>query len=217
MYTKAIEDYLKAVFSLQRENQIVTTKLIAKKLNVSPPSVTEMVKNLVQKKLLLYKPYKGVKLTSRGRKEALRIIRAHRLIESFLVEVLDVPWETVHQEAEKWEHVISEDILDRIEKKLNYPANDPHGAQIPSREGGFEDQKLRTLCSLKAGQAGIVREVNDTDPELLEYLTEIDLKPGVKFSVKDISASGGFMRIKLNNEDRFIGLKASEKIFVMII
>lgn len=214
MSSASVEDYIKVIYTLQTTNMIVTTSSIARHMNISAPSVTGMLRNLVDKKLVKYQPYKGTKLTARGRKLALKILRSHRLIELFLVEILDVPWDQVHQEAEKLEHVISDEVLDRIDKKLNYPTRDPHGSQIPDRDGKYEKVNSIPLCDLPAGKSGVIAEVADNDPEFLSYLAELNLKPGAKFKIDAISQSGGIIHIKSGKNKYVISLDAAKRIFI---
>src|SRR5918912_2318913 len=135
MQTQAVEDYLKTIYEIQREQGKVATTVLAERLGIAPASVTGMVKKLAGLHLVAHEPYQGVVLTEAGEKIALEVIRHHRLIERYLAEALAVPWDKVHEEAEKWEHVLSEDMEDRIDALLGHPTTDPHGAPIPARNG----------------------------------------------------------------------------------
>ncbi|QMU56121.1 MAG: metal-dependent transcriptional regulator [Candidatus Mycalebacterium zealandia] len=206
MLNQTTEDYLKTIYELAECSDKVTTKAIAEKLKVSSPSVTEMTRKLAAKKLLVYKPYHGVKLTKAGEKVALEMIRHHRLIELYLQEALGIPWDRVHAEAEKWEHFISEDVEDRMDAKLGFPKVDPHGAQIPTRDGVLPiRRKCETLDTLQAGDKGVVAEVSDHDSELLGYLGNIDIFPRSSIEVRSIEPFDGPMTISVNGHKRIIG------------
>src|SRR3990170_1231696 len=159
MYTESIENYLKAIYEIQKEKGKVSTNALSEKLGVAPASVTSMIKKLSEKKLLTHKRYQGVKLTQSGSKIALEVIRHHRLVELYLAEALGVPWDQVHEEAEKWEHVLSEELEERMDQALGHPTTDPHGAPIPSRDGKVVRRSSVRLTSLKPGQLAQVVEV----------------------------------------------------------
>ncbi len=206
MFNQSAQDYLKAIYELGEHSERVTTKAIAEKLGVSSPSVTAMARKLAGKKLLVHKPYYGVKLTKAGKKVALEMIRHHRLIELYLQEALGMPWDKVHEEAEKWEHFISEEIEDRMEKKLGFPKVDPHGAQIPTREGVLPiKRKCESLNTLESGTRGIVAEVSDHDSELLNYLGSINIFPESRIEVKEVGPFDGPMTINVNGRKHVIG------------
>lgn len=133
-HTESTEDYLKTIWDLEAGHGRATTSEIARRLEVAPASATGMVKRLSGLGLVDHKPYHGVTLTETGRRTALRVVRRHRLIESFLVRIMDVPRDRVHDEAERWEHVLSEDMEDRIDQLLGHPDSDPHGSPIPARD-----------------------------------------------------------------------------------
>lgn len=206
MFNQAAQDYLKTIYELGERSEKVSTKSIAEKLGVSPPSVTAMTGKLARKKLLIHKPYHGVKLTKAGEKVALETIRHHRLIELYLQEALGIPWDKVHEEAEKWEHFISEEIEDRMDEKLGFPKVDPHGAQIPTREGDMPiRRKCETLDNLESRTTGTVAEVSDHDSELLHYLGSINLFPQSRIEVKTVEPFDGPMTINVNGRKRIIG------------
>ena len=167
IYTESIEDYLKAIYEVQKEVGRVTTNSLAEKLKVAPTSVTSMIKKLSKKKLITHKREQGVKLTKAGQKIALEVVRHHRLIELYLAEALEVLWDQVHEEAEKWEHVLSEGLEDRMDAVLGYPTRDPHGSPIPSRDGTIIELDSISLADLRPGQSAVVGEVSDHDPDLL--------------------------------------------------
>ena len=183
MHTQAVEDYLKTIYEIEREQSRVATTVLAEQLGVAPASATGMIKKLAEMDLVAYEPYQGVVLTQTGRKIALEVIRHHRLIELFLAKTLDVPWDQVHAEAHKIEHVLSEDLIDRIDAVLGHPTTDPHGAPIPTREGTIDQPPCWRLADLEPGQSAVITEVYDNDPALLRYLGEMGLYPKVAVRV----------------------------------
>src|SRR3954466_8337090 len=162
----AIEDYAKAIYVLEtRGSEPVSTTALADRLDVTAGSVSAMVRRLGELELVTHTPYRGVRLTDEGRRTALEVIRHHRLLELFLAEVLEVPWDRVHQEAEVLEHVLSAELEEIIAAKLGNPTRDPHGDPIPSAEFEIEERETRTLADLHPGDEGIFVRVSDTEPE----------------------------------------------------
>ena len=212
MRTESIEDYLKAIYDIQKEKGKVSTNSLSEKLNVAPASVTSMIKKLSLKKLLTHKRYQGVKLTKAGQRIALEVIRHHRLIELYLQEALGVPWDLVHDEAEKWEHVISEDLEERIDKKLGYPISDPHGSPIPKRDGTVIELDSIPLTDLKPGQTGEVAKVSDHDPKLLRYIGDMGLYPKAKVKVVSVEPFSGPLTINVEKNKYIIGSEAAQYI-----
>ncbi len=214
MRTESIEDYLKAIYDIQKEMGKVSTNSLSEKLNVAPASVTSMIKKLSLKKLLTHKRYQGVKLTKAGQRIALEVIRHHRLIELYLQEALGVPWDLVHNEAEKWEHVISEDLEERIDKKLGYPISDPHGSPIPKRDGTVIELDSIPLTDLKPGQTGEVAKVSDHDPKLLRYIGDMGLYPKAKVKVVSVEPFSGPLTINVEKNKYIIGSEAAQYISI---
>ncbi len=167
MSSAAVEDYLKAIYRLQTEEGQVTTTGLAAALHISPASATNMVKKLASMKLVRHSPYRGVELTASGEKTALQVIRHHRLLELYLNSELGLPWDQVHAEAEKIEHVLSPELEDRIADKLGNPAVDPHGDPIPTPEGTVARSSVRRLSEVPAGTHAIIRRVGSQAPEHL--------------------------------------------------
>lgn len=199
MCSQTTQDYLKTIYELAEHSDRVMTKDIAAKLKVSPPSVTEIVRKLAAKKLLIHKPYRGVRLTKAGEKIALEMIRHHRLIELYLQEALGIPWDKVHEEADRWEHFISEDVEDRMDEKLGFPTVDPHGAQIPTRDGVLLlRRKCEALSALSEGDSGVVAEVSDHDSAMLQYLGEKEMFPGAAVAVKKVEPFDGPLSVTVN-------------------
>ena len=207
--SSVMEDYLKTIFSLLREKGKANTNDLAKIMKVSPPTVTQMVKRLGELQLVEHEPYRGVVLTSTGEKIALEIIRHHRLIEQYLHEALGVPWDKVHEEAEKWEHVISEEVEERMAEFLNHPTRDPHGSPIPSPELILKDEELVPLSDMDEGELGIVSEVPDEDPKLLRYLDDLGLVPDTLFKVQKKEPFGGSVVLKVKGKSLRVGTDAA--------
>ena len=177
--SRAVEDYLKAVYELQQAGDPVSTTALADELDRSAASVTNMVKSLAAQGLLHHTPYRGVLLTAAGRAAALRIIRRHRVIELYLIERLGFSWEDVHAEAERLEHAASEALIDRMAQALGEPSIDPHGSPIPTRDGELARTEWIPLAELKGGR-GVVREVSDRSPRTLRELAALGLFPGTR-------------------------------------
>jgi DtxR family Mn-dependent transcriptional regulator len=214
MHTQAVEDYLKTIYELQQIKGKVATMALAKQLDVRPASVTGMVKKLADLNLVIYEPYKGVVLTASGEKIALEVIRHHRLIERYLAEALGVPWDQVDAEAEKWEHILSDDMEDRIDAYLGHPETDPHGAPIPTPDGHLPPPTGLPLSDLEPGQRALVKEVSDHDPELLRYLGELGLFPDVEVTVTEVAPFGGPVTVRINDRTHALGRKVAHHILV---
>ncbi|MBA3671672.1 MAG: metal-dependent transcriptional regulator [Gemmatimonadaceae bacterium] len=180
-----VEDYLKAIYDLERVGSAAATNDIADRLAVSPASVSGMVRRLADQGLITHEPYHGVRLTDGGRHAALRTLRRHRIIECYLTEVLGYSWDTVHEEAERLEHAASEQLIDRMANALGDPRHDPHGAPIPSRDGSVVEPLLCTLADAPAGERLRVRRVQDDDSQRLRYLAELGIRPGAVVRVLD--------------------------------
>lgn len=214
MRNEAIEDYLKAIYEIQREKGKVATTVLAERLRIQPASVTGMIKRLSEMNLLTYERYQGVMLSSAGKKIALEVIRHHRLVELFLAEALGVPWDKVHEEAEKWEHILSEELEERIDALLGYPTHDPHGAPIPNRNGDVAEHPKMVLADLEVSQSAAIVEVNDHDPELLRYLGSMELYPNTEFVVLDVAPFDGPIKIKIQSTELTLGNKVARQIYV---
>jgi DtxR family Mn-dependent transcriptional regulator len=214
MHTQAVEDYLKTIYEIEREQGKVATTVLAEQLGVAPASATGMIKKLAEMGLVAHEPYQGVLLTQTGRKIALEIIRHHRLIELFLTKTLDVPWDQVHAEAHKIEHVLSEDLVDRIDAALGHPTTDPHGAPIPTREGAIDQPLSRRLADLEPGQSAVITEVYDNDPALLRYLGELGLYPKVAVSVVRVDPFDGPVIVRVEEADHALGREVASQILV---
>ena len=182
--TRSVEDYLKAIYRLSEQGQHATTSEIAHHLGLSAPSVTGMVKRLSEQGLVTYEPYKGVSLTAEGRRGALRMLRRHRVIEAYLVAFLGYGWETVHDEAERLEHAVSDVLIDRMAAALGNPVVDPHGDPIPGADGSIDNARYLPLTELKAGDVADIRQVATNEPERLRYLGTLGLLPGIRITIE---------------------------------
>jgi DtxR family Mn-dependent transcriptional regulator len=184
--TAAVEDYAKAIYALQTQRgHAVNTNAIADRLGVTPASASNMAKKLSTLGLVEHVPYKGVRLTGAGERVALEVLRHHRLLELYLAENLDVPWDRVHDEAEVLEHVLSEELEESIARKLGDPTHDPHGDPIPTRELEIEEGHTSNMQSLEPGARGTFVRISDSDPEMLRYLADQGIAPGDDFEIVD--------------------------------
>jgi len=216
-----VEDYLKAIYDLERVGEPATTNDIALRLGVAPASVSGMVRRLADQGLITHEPYRGVRLTSDGRRAALRTLRRHRILECYLTEVLGYPWDRVHEEAEQLEHAASEELIERMAAALGDPAQDPHGAPIPTRDGSVEEATLRTLAEVGQGERLRVRRVEDEDAERLRYLAELGIRPGALIRILDKAPFGGPITLWVDDAGggatRAIGVGLAEQVFVEAI
>jgi DtxR family transcriptional regulator, Mn-dependent transcriptional regulator len=174
----------------------VSTSALADRLGVTPGSVSAMVRKLDDLGLAEHTPYRGVRLTAEGRRVALEVIRHHRLLELFLSEILEVPWDRVHAEAEVLEHVLSSDLAQIIAAKLGDPTHDPHGDPIPAPDFTVEERETRSLEDLAAGDRGRFVRISDSDPAMLRYLSERGIRPGERFEVLDRQPFGGPLSVR---------------------
>jgi DtxR family Mn-dependent transcriptional regulator len=183
--TGPVEDYLKAIYDLERVGEPAATNDIADRLAISAASVSGMVRRLADQGLITHEPYRGVRLTAEGRTAALRTLRRHRILECYLTEVLGYPWDRVHDEAERLEHAASEELIERMAAAMGNPVHDPHGAPIPTRDGRVEEATLYSLAAIPAGGQVRVRQVQDEDAERLRYLAELGIRPGALLRILD--------------------------------
>jgi DtxR family Mn-dependent transcriptional regulator len=206
--TPAVEDYAKAIFSLEsRSTEPVSTNALAERLGITPGSVSAMLKRLGELGVITHEPYRGVRLTDDGRRIALEVIRHHRLIESFLADALGMPWDRVHAEAEVLEHVLSEDLEELIAAKLGHPTVDPHGDPIPSADLELQEPATARMESLEPGDKGLFVRVSDSDPEMLRYLADRGIAPGERFAVRDRQPFGGPLFVVFGEREHAIGGK----------
>jgi DtxR family transcriptional regulator, Mn-dependent transcriptional regulator len=205
-YTGSVEDYLKAIYELECRGQgaTATTSDIAHRLNIAPASVTGMVRRLSEQHLLEYERYRGVRLTKAGQQVALRTIRHHRVIETFLTRVLGYRWDEVHGEAERLEHAASDTLIDRMAAALKEPRFDPHGAPIPTREGTLHEPRYASISELAPGERARVVRVSGEDPARLRYLAELGLVPGALVLVGDRAPFDGPITVRVGSGPRAV-------------
>jgi DtxR family Mn-dependent transcriptional regulator len=213
--SEAVEDYAKAIYALEHHGEgPITTSAIAERLEVAPSSVTAMLKRLDELGLVRYEPYHGVTLTQAGERVALEVIRHHRLIEAFLAESLEMPWDRVHDEAEVLEHYISEDLEGRIAEKLGNPKLDPHGDPIPTPDLDLATDRTAALANLGRGQVARFARVSDSDPDMLRYLADRGIRPGVRLRVIGVQPFRGPLLIEVNGREHALGGELADKMRV---
>jgi DtxR family Mn-dependent transcriptional regulator len=212
--SSANEDYLKAVFHLGREGGRVHTTDLARHLGVSKPSVTSMLKRLAGRGLLDYSPGKGVTLTEEGRLATMRVVRRHRLLETFLVDVLHLDWSEVHAEAEVLEHHLSSRMVDAIDRVLGHPSEDPHGHPIPDAQGRLRTRDLMPLELLAAGERGTVREVRTAEAGRLQRWKELGLVPGAALVMRERQDLEDVMHIETGGREFATGSEGVKGVFV---
>ena len=200
MNTLAEENYLKSIYHLALSPENVSTNQLAALLNTKASSVTDMLKKLADKELINYVPYQGVRLTSAGEKIAVNIIRKHRLWEYFLVEKLNFKWDQVHEMAEEMEHISSNELIDRLDKFMDFPKYDPHGDPIPDSNGQLKTHSLKPVSAIGIGDSGIISGVRNHSPAFLQYLEKHALIIGQKIEVTDIIEFDHSMVLLMNNE-----------------
>lgn len=216
--TGPVEDYLKVIYDLEREGDAASTNDIALRLAISPASVSGMIRRLAEQKLITHEPYRGARLTTGGRRAALRTLRRHRILECYLTEVLGYPWDRVHEEAEHLEHAASEELIERMASALGNPVQDPHGAPIPTRDGRVEELVLKPLADIAAGDRVRVRQVQDDDAERLRYLAELGIRPGAQVRVVEKAPFEGPITLRVDSaagaNTHAIGIGLAGQVFV---
>ena len=214
--TISIQDYLKNIYELTENGETASTNALAKKLKISPPSVTGMIQKLASARpaLVEYQKHQGVTLTREGRKAALEVIRHHRLLEAWLMQTLGYSWDEVHEEAERLEHVISEDFEQRIANAMGHPTRDPHGELIPTADLKMPSDNSMPLAALRPSQTATVKRVKGSDKELLRYLEGLGLVPGAQIEVKAYSPFDHNLTIKVGRKSFVLGLSITSKVFV---
>jgi DtxR family Mn-dependent transcriptional regulator len=215
MPSSTVEDYLKAILKLQRADDArVSPGAVSQALGVSPGTVTSMMKTLADSGLVSYEPYSGVLLTPEGRSLAIHVIRRHRLVELFLVQVLGMDWSEVHAEAERLEHVVSDAVIGRIDDLLGHPSVDPHGDPIPDRHGMVEELDHPSLATCEVGRELRVVRVLDQDPEFLRSMEDRGLTPGRAVRVEERARTADTVALVVDGGSFSLGLRAAAKVFV---
>lgn len=209
-----VEDYLKAIYELEQSGDAAGTNELAARLHIAPASVSGMVRRLADQELIAHERYKGARLTDAGRRAALRTIRRHRVIETYLTRALGYAWDRVHDEAERLEHACSDELVDRMAATIGEPAHDPHGAPIPTREGTVDERRYASIADLDVGDAVLVRRVSDEDGERLRYLAELGIVPGAHLTVLARAPFDGPITVGIGQEQRLIGPSLAAEVLV---
>jgi DtxR family transcriptional regulator, Mn-dependent transcriptional regulator len=214
--SSSVGDYLKAVWELAVDSEdAASTKGVAARLSVSSASVSNMFARLQEMGLVRYERYRGATLTERGREEALRLVRRHRLIETFLLEHLGYDWQEVHDEAERLEHAVSDGFTERLAELLGHPDHDPHGDPIPSAEGTLEVEESFALSQAVADQRVRISKVRDEDAAMLDYLGDRNLVPGRRLRVREVRALDGVVTVEDEESEVYaLGEPLARSIFV---
>jgi DtxR family transcriptional regulator, Mn-dependent transcriptional regulator len=199
--SRSVEDYLKAIYALSEQGRAASTNDIADTLDVQPASVSGMVKRLAEAEFVEHSPYRGVRLTDVGLREALRIVRRHRILETYLSQRLGYSWDDVHSEAERLEHAASDELIDRMSAALEHPSHDPHGAPIPTRGGSVEVVEHPTLAEVGVGAHGFIRAVRDDDPQRLRDLEARGLVPGTFLRVDARGPRNGPITLRVGERE----------------
>jgi DtxR family transcriptional regulator, Mn-dependent transcriptional regulator len=212
--TGPVEDYLKAIYDLERSGEPAETNAIARRLAIAPASVSGMVRRLADQGLITHERYRGARLTSAGRRAALKTLRRHRVIEAYLTQALGYSWDRVHDEAERLEHAASDELIDRMAAAIGEPETDPHGAPIPTREGTLHERSLVPLSTLQAGASARVERVSDENAERLRYLAELGIVPGATVRIIAREPFEGPIALRIGDANRTIGPELASQILV---
>jgi len=218
--SSTVENYLKAIYqgqsALDGDERLVSMGHVAAALHVTPGTATTMIKALAESGLAEYEPYSGVRLTAAGERLAALVLRRHRLVELFLVQVMGMSWADVHEDAEQLEHVVSDRLIDRIDEMLGRPTTDPHGDPIPNAEGALPQQRLDNLLTCPVGTPLKVTRVADQDPAFLRFIENNDLKPGQPVEVETRDAAADAVLLRARTGRVTIGARAASKLLVEI-
>ncbi|MCP3802118.1 metal-dependent transcriptional regulator [Allokutzneria sp. A3M-2-11 16] len=214
--SSAIEDYLRAIYGLVERGVEVSNATLAKRLRVSPSSVSGMVAKLADLGLVTHVPYHGVELTEPGRRAACDVLRRHRLIELYLVEELGYTWDEVHVEADVLEHAVSDSLIERISAKLGDPTRDPHGDPIPAADGSVEQPPTHLLRDLEPGASGEVARVWDTNPEILRYLAHNGITLGARIEVLERQPFGGPLVVRVGERTHSLGNEVTAVLLIRV-
>ncbi|HEX7255434.1 MAG TPA: metal-dependent transcriptional regulator [Gaiellaceae bacterium] len=212
--TDAIQDYVKEIYKLEAAGRRATTSALARELGVSSPSVTSMVKKLASLGLVEHERYRGTRLTPKGEKVALEVIRHHRLLEQYLSQTLGLPIDALHDEADRLEHALSEELEAHIDRTLGYPTHDPHGDPIPGPDLKLVVTEATPLSALEPGTKATVERVPDGDGDLLRYLCELNLTPGSRVEVREAAPFEGPLTVRVGGADHAISRELAAKISV---
>ena len=215
MFTLSEENYLKAIYHLEIDaDKGISTNSIAKKLETKASSVTDMVKKLSEKEVVVYKKYQGVKLTNYGKKTAANIVRKHRLWEVFLVEKLNFSWDEVHDVAEQLEHIKSPKLINQLDSFLGFPSNDPHGDPIPDKEGNLKIIEKSLLSTFYKNESGVCVGVDDSSSVFLRYLDKKGITLGKQITVLEKEDFDDSLSIEMDNKKFSISNKIANNLYM---
>lgn len=212
----AVQDYVKAIYQLGGGDGPIQTSELASRLGVTPASVSAMLRRLHERGLAVHERYQGVQLTAAGTRTAVELIRHHRLLETYLAQVVGLPLDKVHGEAEVLEHVLSEELESRLDELLGYPTQDPHGHPIPSADLILEKAEFPALDDVEPGTRAVVRSVSDRRPDLLRHLAGLGIRPGAAVTVVEVVPFGGGVRLKVGTRTHVLGTEAAQAVSVSI-
>ncbi len=214
MHTAAVEDYVKTIYKLQTQTETVSTSALAERTGTTAAAVTKMLKHLAQLHLVSYTPYHGVRLSPMGEKIALEVIRHHRLLELYLAQAMGYSWDQVDAEAEKLEHVISEEFEERIDTLLGHPRTCPHGDPIPGPDGTLVEERLRSLSECLPGEVVAIARVKDTDAAVLRALTARVMRLETVIAVLDRDSIDGLLTVQVGDQRHVLGPALAGSVFV---
>ena len=216
MLSRSRQDYLKSLYALGPGGEAVSTSHLAARLGISAPSVTSMLGKLRRERLVAYTSRAGARLTPAGRRQALALVRRHRILETFLVRVLGFDWAEVHEDAEVLEHHVSDRVLEALDRLVGHPAEDPHGHQIPDRRGRLARRALQPLSSLAGGDRAVVREIRGWEPRRMAHWKAAGLVPGARLQVRDVRALDDVYEIDVEGRRLVSGRAGLEGLFVEV-
>jgi len=212
--SKESEEYLEAIYRLEEKMGFAKTIELARQLKVVPGSVTNTIESLEKRGLITHEPYKGIRLTEKGRKLALRVLRKHRLAERLLTDVVRLDWSKVHDAACKLEHAISKDVIKPLEKALGHPKTCPHGNPIPSEQGKVVEEKSRLLADLNPGESGVIVKITEEKRDLLQYLATLGLMPGTPLIIEEKAPFNGPVMVRVKGASYALGRDVASSIWV---
>lgn len=213
-HTRSVEDYLKAIYDLSRATGDASPSAVAARLAVARASVSAMVRRLTDQGLVAHEPYRGLRLTREGRAVALQLLRRHRVLEAYLVTALGYGWDRVHDEAERLEHSVSDELINRMAAAIGEPTADPHGAPIPTARGTLTEPAYRSLGELAVGEEARIAHVEDDDGEVLRYLASLRLIPGARVRYLGREPFGGSLAIRVGSRTRRVTPSLAGRVFV---
>ncbi len=209
------QDYLKVIWSATEWSETpITVKQLAERLGVRAATISDGIRRLADQGMLVHEPYGGIELTETGRRHAVAMVRRHRLIETFLVEELGYGWDEVHDEAEVLEHAVSDNLIERIDRRLGFPSRDPHGDPIPSADGTPHLPDARPLMSAEAGVPLVVSRISDADPAVLRYLAERGIRLDTRLSIDEHREFAGDVTLRLDDGEIVLGATAAGAVWV---